>query len=69
MILGALWGSLGVKFSEKNGVRFEVRFLVDFGSNFGRGRRQGRGPSEFSNMQILEPNLITPGTLKGGGES
>ena len=68
MILGAIWGSLGSPFSEKNAVRFEVRFLVDFGSILAGGRRQGRGPPESSNMQILELSSITPGTLKGGGE-
>ena len=68
MILGTLLGSLGAPFSEKNVFFAEVRFLVYLGSNFGRGRSQGRAPPESSNMQILKLNSITPGTLKGGGE-
>ena len=38
--LGFPWGSI----SDEKAVFFRTLILVDFGSNFGRGRRQGRDP-------------------------
>ena len=43
----------GSSFREKT-VFFRSAILVDFGSNFGEGRRTGRGPSGLENLQIRQ---------------
>ena len=57
LIFGALRGSLGPQFSEKKLFLFRSAILVDFGSNFGEGRRNGRGLPGLENLQIRQEAL------------